>query len=68
MNESRLIDIETKISHQENTIETLNQVVIKQELLIYQLEAKIEKLVKEIREERKAEKQKTTRNEPPPHY
>ena len=68
MEDQRLIDIEIKLSHQENTIETLNEVVVKQELLIFQLNEKIDKLVKELSDERKAEKQKKARNEPPPHY
>lgn len=68
MDEQRLIDIEIKLSHQENTIETLNEVVLKQELLIFQLNEKLEKLVKELSEERKAEKHKKARNEKPPHF
>lgn len=68
MNDQRLIDIEIKISHQEEIIETLNQIVVKQEVLIYQLNEKLEKLIKELSEERKAEKQKKALNDPPPHY
>lgn len=68
MNDQRLIDIEIKLTHQEDVIETLNQVVVKQEVLIFQLNEKLEKLIKELSEERKAEKHKKARNEPPPHY
>lgn len=68
MNKDPLVSLEIKISHHEDTIEKLQQVVTQQELHIYQLQEKLEKLIKEICDERKSEKQKAARNEPPPHY
>ena len=68
MNDKALIDLEIKVSHLENLLETFNLTTTRQELQIYHLEAKVEALIKELRDNRTSDKHKTTRNEPPPHY
>jgi SlyX protein len=50
MSEQRLIDIETKIAHQEILVSELNQVIAQQQETIDQLQAALKKFFKQFRE------------------
>ena len=63
MNDDRLIEIETKLSHQEVLIDELNQVLYKQQETIDQLEKALKILVKRL-----PESSTGPANEKPPHY
>jgi SlyX protein len=64
--EDRFVDIELKLVHQEDMVESLNQVVYQQTRRIDQLEAMVNQLVEHIRNS--AQSGPTPSNEPPPHY
>ena len=66
VDESRLIDIEMKLSHQEFLIEELNQVVREQTETILKLEMGLKKLLD--RDAESAGRQVGPGNEKPPHY
>lgn len=68
MNEKRLVDIETKIAYQEDTIMQLNNVVCEQQKQIDQLEATCKLLIDRIRELSPAEETGKPKTEIPPHY
>lgn len=65
MNEQRLIEIETKLAHQEVLIAELNQVITQQQITITQLETSLKSFVKEFLAHNANEKHA---NEKPPHY
>lgn len=64
--EDRFIDIEIKVAHQENLVESLNQTIYEQGRRIDQLEAMVTKLAEHIRILRDAGQGPV--NEKPPHY
>lgn len=64
--EDRFIDIEIKLAHQENLVESLNQTIYEQGRRIDQLEAMVTKLAEHIRTLREAGQGPV--NEKPPHY
>lgn len=64
--EDRFIDIEIKLAHQENLVESLNQTIYEQGRRIGQLEAMVTKLAEHIRNLREAGQGPL--NEKPPHY
>jgi SlyX protein len=64
--EDRIIDIEIKLAHQENLVESLNQTMYEQGRRIDQLEAMVAKLAEHIRALRDAGQGPL--NEKPPHY
>jgi SlyX protein len=68
MTEDRLVDIETKIAYQEDTIQELNKVVCQQQKQIQRLEAICESLIEHVRDLRDAVPQGGAANERPPHY
>ena len=68
MTEDRLTDIEIKLSHQEDAVEKLDQVVCQQQKKIDHLEAICEALIKHIRELSEAASHGSASNEMPPHY
>ena len=69
MIEERLVNIETKISFQEDLIEELNKAVYQQQQKIERLEAICEALARELRALNEAGNEgKATANERPPHY
>lgn len=68
MNEERLIEIETKIAHQEVQIEDLNQVIIRQQSTIDDLETKLTKLIERFKEVAGSGPDIGSANEKPPHY
>lgn len=64
--EDRIIELETKLSFQEQTIEELNQVIIEQQKLFDRLQLQIKQLNTKIDETSKHDSQET--HEIPPHY
>ncbi|GAO35222.1 SlyX protein [Sulfuricella sp. T08] len=68
MSEDRLIEIEIKLSHQEVTVEELNQVVCQQQKKIDHLEAICEALIRHVKELSDGAAEQRTTNETPPHY
>jgi SlyX protein len=64
--DDRFINIEIKLAHQENLVESLNQTVYEQGRRIDQLEAMVAKLAEHVRTLRDAGQGPV--NERPPHY
>lgn len=68
MTEDRLIDIEIKLTHQEDTVEALNQVVCQQQKRIDHLEEICAALIRHVKELSDGAAEQRTTNETPPHY
>lgn len=68
MTEERLVNIETKISFQEDQIEELNKTVYQQQQKIERLEAICEALARQVRSLAEAANEGKPGNERPPHY
>lgn len=64
--EDRFIDIEIKLAHAEDMVESLNQRIYEQQKQIDKLEAMLAALAQHIRDN--AQSQQTPLNERPPHY
>lgn len=64
--EDRFVDIEIKLAHQEDLVDTLNQTVYQQARRIDQLEAMLTKLAEHVRTLQEAGQNPI--NERPPHY
>ncbi|MET0856984.1 MAG: SlyX family protein [Telluria sp.] len=65
-NEDRFIDIEIKLAHHEDMVESLNEVVIQQSRRIDQLEGMVSQLAEHIRNN--AQSGPNPVNDIPPHY
>jgi len=68
MSDERLVDIETKLAHQEHLLIELNGVITKQQEKIMQLEELCGSLVDRVRSIGEALPEEGTGNEVPPHY
>ena len=64
----QLIEIETKIAFQDDCIEKLNTVIIKQQNQIKILEHKLSQLTIKVKEELHSPEEHSTEYEIPPHY
>ncbi len=64
--EDRFVDIEIKLAHQEDLVETLNQTIYQQGRRIDQLEAMMAKLAEHVRSVQDG--RQIPLNEKPPHY
>jgi SlyX protein len=64
--EERFVDIEIKLAHQEDLVESLNQRVYEQQKQIDKLEAMLTALAEHVRNN--AQSNQTPLNERPPHY
>ena len=64
--EDRFVDIEIKLAHQEDLVETLNQTIYQQGRRIDQLEVMVAKLAEHVRSLQDG--RQTPLNERPPHY
>lgn len=67
-NEERLIEIEIKLTRQEDLVDTLNQLVYRQQTKIDELETLCAALAKRIKELEAATAENMSANEKPPHY
>ncbi len=68
MDESRLIELETKLAYLEETLQVLNQVVARQQKQIDQLEARCRELLERARNSSETVFRGTAADEVPPHY
>lgn len=68
MSEDRLVDIESKLAHQDQLLLDLNEVVTSQQAKIMQLEQLCESLVDRVRALGEAGPGNATVDERPPHY
>ena len=68
MNEDRLVDIEIKISRQEDMLDALNQVVYQQQKKIDHLEALCASLAGYLKDASNTDGERNLANERPPHY
>ncbi|HEY8101993.1 MAG TPA: SlyX family protein [Burkholderiaceae bacterium] len=68
MNEDRLMEIEIKISRQEDLVESLNQIVYQQQKKIDYLEAMLATLANQLKQSQDHERELAPANERPPHY
>ena len=68
MNDQRLIEMETKILFQEDTIEQLNQVVCEQQTQLVQIKDQLNRLTKHFKSLIEATQDIRTGHEKPPHY
>lgn len=68
MNEQRIIEIETKIAHQELLISDLNHVITQQQLTITELQAGLKNFIKRYQELYGEGGAGTPENQKPPHY
>ena len=68
MSEDRLIEIESKLAHQEQLVFELNEVVTEQQSKIMQLEQLCKSLVERIRSIGESTTGDTPRDDRPPHY
>lgn len=66
--EDRLVEIEIKISRQEDMVESLNQVVYQQQKKIDRLEGICAALAMHIKQTPEADGERNLGNEKPPHY
>lgn len=64
--EDRFVDIEIKLAHQEDLVESLNDIVYQQSKRIAQLEALVNKMAEHIRNSQQAGQ--GAAHERPPHY
>ena len=65
--EDRFVDIEIKLAHMEDLVDSLNQTVYQQARRIDQLEAMVQQLAEHLRAQREIGRQMPV-NERPPHY
>ena len=68
MNEDRLIEIETRIAYQEDTIQQLNDIVTKQQQQIDRLEELSKSLTARYQSLQTTETDLNMADEKPPHY
>ena len=68
MNEDRLVEIETKIAFQENTIKDLSDAVYSQQKQIDTLNKTMKQLVDQIEDSSVISPRGTLKDEKPPHY
>ncbi|MCH8059085.1 MAG: SlyX family protein [Proteobacteria bacterium] len=68
MNEERLVDIESKLAHQDQLIYELNDVVTKQQEQIMQIEKLCNSLVNRMRAMSDTQTDDAGQDERPPHY
>jgi SlyX protein len=68
MSDDRLVDIETKLAHQEHLLDQLNGVITQQQETIMRLEGRYEILTQRLRSLSEAMPEATGQDERPPHY
>lgn len=68
MSEERLINIETKIAHQESMMEELNTVLYQQQMALDQIQKTLNAFIKRYKELEKSAQTIGPGDEKPPHY
>jgi len=68
MEDARLTDLEIRLTHQEATLETLNDLIADQQRLIDRLNKEVELLQRQIRDMTPANIAAPWEETPPPHY
>ena len=68
MDDTRLTDLEIRLTHQEATLQTLNDVVADQQQLIAHLRKEVEALKARVRDLAPANIAAPWEETPPPHY
>ncbi len=68
IDEDRLIDIELKLTYQEDTVDTLNKIVYQQQRKIDELEKLLTTLARQLNENASNLGERDITNEKPPHY
>lgn len=68
MDEQRIVEIETKIAHQELLISDLNQVITQQQMTIVELQTGLKNFLKRYQELHGEGGTGTPENQKPPHY
>jgi len=66
--QTRLIELETKISYQDHIIGELNDVVIRQQRQIDQLEKSVKRLQSQLKQSDHSDIARPEEEAPPPHY
>ena len=66
--ENRIIELETKVSYQDHTIQELNEVVIRQQQQIDELEKNVNKLSAHLKAQNPSDLARPEEEAPPPHY
>lgn len=66
--ENRIIELETKVSYQDHTIQELNEVVIRQQQQIDQLEKNVNQLSGHLKALNPSDLARPEEETPPPHY
>jgi SlyX protein len=66
--ENRIIELETKVSYQDHTIQELNEVVIQQQQQIDQLEKNVNKILEHLKALNPSDLARPEEEAPPPHY
>jgi len=69
IDEERLVDIELKLTHQEDTVDALNKIVYEQQKKIDELEKLLTTLARQVKDTADSVgEQRSIENERPPHY
>jgi SlyX protein len=68
MEDARLIDLEIRLTHQEATLQALNDIIADQRGLIDQLRKEVESLKRQLRDMAPANIAAPWEETPPPHY
>ncbi|MDO8306699.1 SlyX family protein [Herminiimonas sp.] len=68
MNEERIVDIEIKLTRQEDLVDALNQMVYQQQKKLDELEAWCVALTGRLKEIASGGNEQGAAHEPPPHY
>lgn len=68
MEDARLIDLEIRLTHQEATLQALNDIVADQQGLIDQLHKEVDALRRQLRDMTPANIASPWEETPPPHY
>lgn len=64
----RIAELETQLAFQEDALQTLNEIVTRQQQQIDQLEREVQLLVMQLRELSDAMSRPESEEAPPPHY
>lgn len=68
MEDARLIDLEIRFTHQEATLQSLNEVIADQQRQIMQLNREVEILKRQLRDMSPSDIAAPRDEPPPPHY